>query len=59
MVVIFVFLSLLYTQQTVATPELHLGCRGLAVAPRPPHTAALCGAGERTGADDLLGERGA
>ena len=29
------------TLKTAATPELHLASRGLAVAPRPPHTAAL------------------
>ena len=29
------------TQKTAATPEPHLASRGLAVAPIPPHTAAL------------------
>ena len=44
-------------KKTPATPELHLASLGLAVAPRPSHTAALRFAGERTGADDHLGER--
>ena len=47
------------TQKTAATPELHFASRRLAVAPRPSHTTALRFAGERTGADERLGERGA
>ena len=38
---------------------LHSASRRLVVAPRPPHTAALWGDGERTGSDDHLGEQGA
>ena len=43
--------------KTAATPDLHLASRLLAVAPRPSHTTALRFAGERTGADERLGER--
>ena len=46
------------TQLTAATPELHLTPRRLAVAPRPSHTTALRFAGEITGADESLRERG-
>ena len=38
--------------------QLHLASRGLAVVPHRPHTTALSRDGERTGADDHLGERG-
>ena len=35
-----------------------MASRGLALGPRPPHTAALRGDRERTGPDDQLDERG-
>ena len=38
------------TQKTAPTPELHLASRGLAVAPRPSHTAVLLCARRITGA---------
>ena len=47
------------TQKTAASPALHSASRGIRVASRPPHTAALGNPDERTGADDGLGERGA
>ena len=41
------------------SPEHHATAHGRATAPRPPHTAAVEVAGERTGANAKLGERGA
>ena len=59
--VIFSSLKVLWLQhllKTSATFQLHLASRSLAVDSRPSHTTALRFAGERTGADKRLGERG-
>ena len=47
-----------YFRYKPAIPELHLASRSLAVDPCPSHTTALRFAGEKTGADERLGERG-
>ena len=43
---------------TNGSRERHATPRGHATVPRPPHVAALEVAGERTGANARLGERG-
>ena len=39
-------------------PQRHATARGRATVPRPPHAASLGVAGERTGPNAKLGERG-